>query len=70
MFVRNAIEDQGLEKLHGEYYQVLFFSPEALLCNASWRDMLQTQVYQENVIALVIDEAHLEKRAVSAFVNI
>ena len=40
---------------------MVLFSPEALLCSESWRDMLQTPVYQENVIALV-DEAHLIKK--------
>ena len=43
-------------------YQVVFFSPEALLCKATWRDMIQTQVYKENVVAFVIDEAHLVKK--------
>ena len=55
-------DDPSLQKLHEGYYQVVLFSPEALLCNECWRDMLQTPVYQENVVALVIDEAHLVKK--------
>lgn len=54
--------DDTVEKLHEGLYQVVLFSPEALLSNDSWRDMLQTSVYQENVIAFVIDEAHLVKK--------
>ena len=53
---------ENVDKIHEGYYQVVFFSPEALLCDDSWRDMLQTPVYQENVIALVVDEAHLVKK--------
>ena len=45
-----------------EYMKDVFFSPEILLCNDSVRDMLQTPVYQENVIALVVDETHLVKK--------
>ena len=52
-------DDQLAEKVHAGDFQYVFFSPEALLGDESWRDMLQTSVYQENVIAIVIDEAHL-----------
>ena len=44
------------------YFQIVFFSPEALLCNDAWREMLQTSVYQKNVVAFVIYEAHLVKK--------
>ena len=43
-------------------YQIIFFSPEALLGEETWRDLLQTQVYKKNVVALVVDEAHLVKK--------
>ncbi len=54
-----AIEEHVFEKLHEGAYQVVLFSPEALLRSDTWRDMLQTPVYQDNVVAVVIDEAHL-----------
>ena len=38
--------------------QLLFISPESLLSNPQWRDMLLLPVYQEKVVGLVIDEAH------------
>ncbi len=50
------------DKLSEGYFQFIFFSPETLLCNDTWRDMLQTDIYQENVIALVVDEAHLVQK--------
>ena len=36
--------------------------PEALLTNETWRDMLLSAVYQENLMALVVDEAHCVKK--------
>ena len=37
-------------------YQLVFLSPEALLSNETWRDMVPSPVYQENLAAVVIDE--------------
>ena len=35
--------------------QLLYVSPESILCNPQWREMLLLEVYQKN---LVVDEAH------------
>ena len=43
-------------------YQLVFLSPEALLMNETWRDMLMSPIYQENLMALVIDKAHCVKK--------
>ena len=37
-------------------YQLVFLSPEALLSNETWRNMVPSSVYQENLVAVVIDE--------------
>lgn len=55
-------DDTSMQGLHEGRYQIVFFSPEALLCSDTWRDMLQTSVYQEHVVGLIIDEAHLVKK--------
>ncbi len=39
-------------------YQLVFLSPESLLRNLQWRDMLRTATYQTHLVGLVIDEAH------------
>ena len=39
-------------------YQIVFFSPECMLTELKWREMFRSEVYQKNVIGLVIDEAH------------
>ena len=33
-------------------------SPEALLTDMQWRDMLLSPTYAENPVGLVVDEAH------------
>ena len=39
-----------------DVYQLVFLSPEALLSNETWRDTVPSPVYQENLVAVVIDE--------------
>ena len=43
-------------------FQLVYFSPEALLTNPTWWDMLQSPVYQNNLVAFVVDEAHCVKK--------
>ena len=50
------------QQLYEGSFQVVFFSPEALLCSDTWRELIQTSVYQKNVVAFIIDEAHLVKK--------
>lgn len=46
------------DKIAKGHYQLLFISPEMLLMNLDWRDLLQSHVFRDNLVALVIDEAH------------
>ncbi|CAB1444836.1 unnamed protein product [Pleuronectes platessa] len=39
--------------------QLLFGSPESWLLNKKWRDMLGSDVFQANVIGIIVDEVHL-----------
>lgn len=41
--------------------QLVYISPESLLCNRSYRTMLQNARYQEKLVAFVVDEAHCVK---------
>ena len=43
-------------------YQLVYMSPEALLTNEHWRDMLLSPVYRDNLVGLVVDEAHCVKK--------
>ena len=40
-------------------YSYVFTSPESLIQNEKWRDMLKSELYQTNVFAVVADEAHV-----------
>ena len=35
--------------------------PTILLTNITWRDMLQSPVYQSNLVGLIVNEAHRVK---------
>ena len=39
-------------------FQLLYISPKSLLNNPQCREMFLQEVYQQNVVALVVDEAH------------
>ena len=39
-------------------YQLIFFTPESLILNRTWRKMLSTELYQQNRRGIVVDEAH------------
>lgn len=41
--------------------QLVYISPESLVCNPFYRNMLLAPVYKEKLVALVIDEAHCVK---------
>ena len=43
--------------LAGEY-QIIFLSPEVLLTELRWREMLRKEVYQNNLVGVIVDEAH------------
>ena len=58
----DGLSDSQEQKLYEGGYQILFFSPEAVVCDDTWREMIQTKVYKDNIIAFIIDEAHLVKK--------
>ena len=39
-------------------YQLVLISPELLMTNLYWREMMRTDVYQKQLVAFVVDEAH------------
>ena len=61
VYVAEADERTETEICDGKF-QLVYMSPESLLTNATWRDMLQSDVYQTNLVAFVVDEAHCVKK--------
>ena len=39
-------------------FQLVFFTPEALLSGLKWRQLLTTRDYKSGIVAIVVDEAH------------
>ena len=54
----DVVELEKKEKLLAGYYNILFAHPELLLSSRFGRNLVNSVVYQKNVCALVIDEAH------------
>lgn len=47
--------------LRGEV-QLVYASPETLILEPKWRELLRQTVYQNNVVCLAVDEAHLVEK--------
>ena len=43
-------------------YELVYITPELLICNAGWRKMLMEESYTERLVAFVVDEAHTVKK--------
>lgn len=48
------------EVMHGGY-QLLYVSPESLIRNPLWREILSSALYKDSLVAFVVDEAHCVK---------
>ena len=46
------------EKLEKGHYNIVFAHPEFIVSSKDGRKLMQSKPYQENVCAVVIDEAH------------
>lgn len=52
---RDSSENENIEN---GFFDFVFASPEQLLGNVKWRDVLKSTQYKEKLKAIVIDEAH------------
>ena len=46
------------EKLRSGYYHIVFSHPESFISCKYGRQLLKSKTYQDNICAIVIDEAH------------
>ena len=51
-------ESTVLENIIEGRYQIMFFTPESLLRNQRWREMLCSDIYINNLVGLAVDEVH------------
>lgn len=60
-FVGEAQQDpNAIASVKEGVVQLLYISPESLLSSIQWREMLRSEVYRENLVAFVVDEAHCQ----------
>ncbi|CAH1276718.1 Hypp9406 [Branchiostoma lanceolatum] len=53
----NASPSSERRILEGKF-QLMFGNPETFVLDPKWRDMLQSTVFQNNLVGIVVDEAH------------
>ena len=62
-FVGDAQQDPyAITRVKEGKIQFPYISPESLLTSHQWREMLRFDVYQERLVAFVVDEAHCKKQ--------
>ena len=55
-------EEDKIDSVMDGNVQLLYFSPECILSHSHWRDMLMTPCYQNNLVCLAVDKAHLVEK--------
>ena len=60
--VTQESSDEEKAKVRSGQYQLVLFSPEALLSVRRWREMLQSEMYSSRIVAFIVDEAHCVKK--------
>ena len=61
-FVGEAQCDRlAVEKVVKGEVDIVFISPESIITNPIFRNMLLSKVYKDNMVGLVVDEAHCVK---------
>ncbi len=61
-FVGEAQNDRAaVENVLKGQCELVFISPESIISNPLYRNMLLTEVYKERMVGLVVDEAHCIK---------
>ena len=57
-FIGGGQEEANLQKIIKGDMNIVYSSPEAMLTNDEWREMVCSPIYQQSVVAVAVDEAH------------
>ena len=60
--VTSTLDDITDSDIISGKFAVVYVSPEQLLRQVKWRDLLHSEVFQTNLVGFVIDEAHCVKK--------
>ena len=62
VFVTTDLEESVETAVLNGKFSIVYISPELLLRQVKWREMLRSSVFQKNLVGFVIDEAHCVKK--------
>ncbi len=62
VYVGECEDNKAVIDVCGGNFQLVYMSPESLLTDDRWRDMLQSPLYKDNLVGLIVDEAHCVKK--------
>ena len=62
IYITGPMKHDEEEKVLQGQFQLVYISPEKLLCCRKWREMLISEIYQEMMIGFIVDEAHTVKK--------
>jgi len=58
IYTGDELDVKSMDNVKSGKCALLFISPEALIGGCTWREMLRSQIYQENLDAVLVDKAH------------
>ena len=58
IYTGDELDVKSMDNVKSGKCALLFISPEAPIGGCTWREMLRSQIYQENLDAVVVDKAH------------
>ena len=56
-FVCGENEKEDKKLAEGKYH-LIFVSPESIMTNLWWREVLRSDIYQQHLVVFAVDEAH------------
>ena len=60
-FVAEQSDEEAVKRVLNGQAQLVYISPESIIGNTRFRSMLLSAIYQEHLVAFVVDEAHCVK---------
>ena len=55
---KEQIDERIRQQVEKGVFSLVFMSPESLLKVLRWREMFRSKIYQDNLVGLIVDEAH------------
>ncbi len=62
VYVSDVMMTKDKERIREGKFQVILMSPEALFSGTTWKHTLSTNIFRENLVGMIVDEAHCVKK--------